>query len=105
MKLRLGLLVAHMIGLGFIAQAQDYVRTIPIKSGDVLFMRVWGHPNLDTRIEVMPDGRITLPVVGEVHADGLNLEQLKERCEVAYASYLRTPPHVGVIFIKLPKPN
>ena len=46
--------------------------------GDVLYIKVWNSPNLTSPVEVGPDGILSMPLIGEVKADGLTREQLKE---------------------------
>jgi len=104
MKRQIWLLVAALMGVGAItAEAQDYFRTIPINPGDILFVRVWRHPNLNTRIEVKSDGTITLPLIGDLRAEGLDLDQFQARCEAGYAALFPTQTHVGVVFVNFPK--
>lgn len=49
-----------------IAAASQYV----VDVGDVLSVRVLGHEDMTTRVRVRPDGRIALPIIGEVEARG-----------------------------------
>ena len=44
----------------------DYV----VHSGDVLDVQVWGEPRLSGEVVVRDDGRITMPLIGDVPADG-----------------------------------
>ena len=43
---------------------------------DVLVIRVWNMPTLSGAVSVGPDGMISMPLVGEVKADGLTAKQL-----------------------------
>jgi polysaccharide export outer membrane protein len=55
------------------SHADDYL----IGDGDTLNVSVWGSPELSsTSIIVRPDGKITLPGVGDVTASGFTPEQL-----------------------------
>src|SRR5580658_255934 len=45
---------------------------------DVISIKVWNNPNLSSPLDVGPDGMISLPLVGQVKAEGLTKEQLKE---------------------------
>src|SRR5262245_39805908 len=56
------------------ASDADYV----IGSDDVLQVTVWGHQDLDQVVAVRPDGKISLPLAGEVKAAGLTVPQLAE---------------------------
>jgi polysaccharide export outer membrane protein len=46
---------------------------------DILLIRVWREPELSQGVQVRPDGKITLPLIGEIQAAGLTLEGLKDR--------------------------
>jgi polysaccharide biosynthesis/export protein len=48
------------------AFASDYI----IGDGDVLQVSVWGNPELSVQVTVRPDGKITIPAVGDVQATG-----------------------------------
>ncbi len=49
-----------------LSQARDYV----IGEGDVLDIFVWGVKELNVSVKVRPDGKITIPGVGDVKASG-----------------------------------
>jgi polysaccharide biosynthesis/export protein len=53
--------------------AEDYV----IGEGDVLFVSVWGEEALNVQSIVRPDGRITVPGLGEVAAAGKTPSELQ----------------------------
>lgn len=48
-----------------------------INGGDTLHISVYGEPNLDKDVRVQPDGRISFPLVGNVTAFGMTLEELQ----------------------------
>lgn len=58
---------------------------------DVLEVSVWGYPDLTRTVAVRPDGRVSLPLVGEVRAAGLSVDQLARVLTRAYAEYIREP--------------
>ncbi len=58
-----------------IAGAVEY--TIGI--GDILSIRVWGEDALSTDVKVRSDGKISMPGVGDIQADGLTPVQLQGR--------------------------
>lgn len=49
------------------------------QSGDTIKVHVWGYSELDHTANVQPNGRITLPLVGEVDAAGATVSELRER--------------------------
>jgi polysaccharide export outer membrane protein len=63
---------------------------------DVLGVVFWKEPDLTSDVTVRPDGRITLPVIGELAAAGLRPEQLQTEI-VARASKYLTAPNVQVV--------
>ncbi len=58
---------------------------------DMLQINVWGSPDLNVLIPVRPDGMISVPLLGDVKADGITPSQLKARLEKAYKKYIKTP--------------
>ena len=64
----------------------DYI----IGSGDILEISVWKEPDLAKQVTVLPDGSISFPLIGQIHAEGLTLNQLKEQIE---QKILRFVPH------------
>jgi polysaccharide export outer membrane protein len=57
------------------ALAGDYV----IGEGDTLGISVWGVKELSVSVKVRPDGKITIPALGEVKAADLMPTELQER--------------------------
>jgi polysaccharide export outer membrane protein len=63
-----------------------------IASGDVLAIRVLGHDELsDPKVRVRDDGRIALPIVGEVNARGTKPSELRGALETRFKDYLKEP--------------
>ncbi|HPG28492.1 MAG TPA: polysaccharide biosynthesis/export family protein, partial [Myxococcota bacterium] len=71
---------------------EDYVIGIP----DVLKIVVWRNPELSVEVPVRRDGKISVPLVDDVQAEGLTPEELKEVLTEALAEYV-TAPDVTVI--------
>lgn len=67
--------------------AKDYV----IGRGDVLEVSVWGVPEMSRTVVVRPDGKITLPAVGDVVADGDTPENLSKAISAAMKNYIKQP--------------
>lgn len=63
---------------------------------DVLGVVFWREPDLSGDVTVRPDGRISLPVIGELEAAGLTPNALRERVQAAAAKYL-TEVNVAVV--------
>jgi polysaccharide export outer membrane protein len=58
---------------------------------DVLEVTVWAYPDLTRTVVVRPDGRISLPLVGNIQAAGVSVERLTEFLTKAYGAYIITP--------------
>src|SRR5271166_6306142 len=67
-----------------------------IGNGDVLAINVWKQPDISRSLPVRSDGRISLPLVGEVQAAGLTPLKLEEEITGKLEPYL-TEPEVTVI--------
>ena len=73
------------------AMAQSSYR---IQSGDVLAMEVLEDPSLNRSLLVLPDGTVSLPLVGGVNAAGQSVDGLKAAISAALASKFAAPPTV-----------
>lgn len=73
-------------------ERQDYVIGIP----DLLKIHVWRSPELTVEVPVRSDGKISVPLVDDVQAEGLTTEELKEVLTEALSDYV-TAPDVTVI--------
>ena len=66
-------------------------KTYAIGIGDVLYIRVWREMDFTGAYGVRPDGKITIPLVGDVQAAGLTPERLGEQLKEALAEYINSP--------------
>ncbi len=79
------------------AKADAYITgDYKIGSEDVLEVIVWKNPDLTKVVSVRPDGKISLPLIGDVEAEGLTVAQLKKALEVRLKEYKETP-NVSVV--------
>lgn len=85
--LRLAVLVWFLVGVPIWSLAADYV----IGDGDSLNIAVWGAPEFSVGVIVRPDGKITLPAVGDVKATGLTPKQLSDELVVVLDAYVKKP--------------
>jgi polysaccharide export outer membrane protein len=69
------------------ARAKDYV----IGGGDTLKVSVWGNPELSITIMVRPDGKISIPALGEIEASGLTPMELTGVLEKEMTKVMKTP--------------
>ena len=58
---------------------------------DVLQVNVWQNAELSVAVPVRPDGKISVPLVGDVVAAGLTAEKLAAEMEKSLANYIRNP--------------
>lgn len=62
-----------------------------IGADDVLNVMFWRDKEMTADVVVRPDGRITLPLVSDIIAQGLTPEQLRERIRAEAAKYVEEP--------------
>jgi polysaccharide export outer membrane protein len=62
----------------------DYV----IGPGDVLDISVWKEQALTKLVTVLPDGKISFPLVGAIRAGGKTLDQLSKELETKLSRYV-----------------
>lgn len=77
------------------ARKKDY-QLVP---GDKLRIEVYKDPQLSQSLQVRPDGKITLPLVGDVEAAGLTPLALRDQLTAALKEYI-TNPVVTVIVVE-----
>ena len=58
---------------------------------DVISIQVWREDNLSRSVAVRPDGKITLPLIGDVQAGGLTPIQVAAKVTEAYSKYVNRP--------------
>lgn len=60
-------------------------------SEDIVFIKTWREPDFTFQVAVRPDGKITVPLVGEVQAGGLTPQQLTNDLKQSLAKYINKP--------------
>lgn len=65
----------------------DYI----IGAGDVINIFVWREPDLSKIVPVSPDGKISLPLINELKADGLTVQQLRESITEGLKKFMAEP--------------
>jgi polysaccharide export outer membrane protein len=73
--------------------AQEYL----IGPEDVVEVMVWKNADLSRTTSVRPDGKISLPLIGDVQAAGLTAELLRDSIAEKLQSYYKEPPQISVI--------
>lgn len=70
-----------------IVRGGDYI----ISEGDTLNISVWGNKELSAIVKVRPDGKISLPALGEVHAADLTPLKLQNQLTERMKSLVKNP--------------
>ena len=62
-----------------------------VEIGDVLDIDVWRVPDISRSVTVRPDGRISMPLVGDLDVSGINLVEMKQLVTRKLSEYVRSP--------------
>ena len=73
------------------AVAADSSNMYNLHQGDTVSVSVWREDTLRTQAIVLPDGSITLPLIGRVEVAGLNTPQAEQRIAEKLKEYLPDP--------------
>jgi polysaccharide export outer membrane protein len=73
------------------SSAQPHDNNFVIGNDDVLAINVWKEPDISRAIPVRSDGKISLPLVGEVQAAGLTPLALEKDIAVKLKNYIAEP--------------
>lgn len=66
-------------------------QTFVIGPEDVLMVRVWREPEHSGIVTVRPDGKITLPLLGDIQAGGLTPDQLDRQITQSLSKLINNP--------------
>jgi len=67
---------------------------------DRIQVSVWRNPDLSVTVPVRPDGKISVPLIGDVQAGGLTAEEVANTIKQKLSYYIRDPD-VTVIVVEL----
>src|SRR5262245_42917659 len=56
---------------------------------DVLHVAVWDNKDLDETVFVRPDGKVSLPLIGEIQAAGLTVTELAQNLSEQYGKTVK----------------
>ena len=98
LPIQFGLLVILFISTLVSSNATFAQQPSPYLIGatDVLNIYVWKEPDLTQDVTVLPDGKITFPLIGEIQAQGRTVTQLKKDISDKLKDYV-TAPEVTVV--------
>jgi len=71
---------------------------------DVIEVFVWKEPDVSRVVLVRPDGKISLPLIGDIKAEGLSPKALAEELKRAFSEYIEAP-EVSVIVNEVNSPK
>jgi polysaccharide biosynthesis/export protein len=83
---RLVLTLLVVLGLPSLALAQD--GAYRVNAGDLLDVSVWGEEDLSREVLVLPDGTMTIPLAGQMKAEGRTTTELEEELRQRLARYI-----------------
>lgn len=86
-------IVAMALSLSTAAMAQS---GYAIQTGDTLNIEVLEDPSLDRNVLVLPDGRISFPLIGTITAAGRSVDSLRNALVAALTPDFASPPTVFV---------
>ena len=75
---------------------EDPPNAYAIGIGDVIEISVWKSPELGVTVPVRPDGRISVPLLGDLQAAGMTPLTLKGRLKDGFQEFV-TAPEVSVV--------
>jgi polysaccharide export outer membrane protein len=78
---------------------QQSTESYVIGSGDTLAVDVWREPTLSKNVTVRLDGKISLPLIDDIQADGLTCEEMEDLIEMKYKDFVDVP-EVSVTLLK-----
>lgn len=73
------------------AGASTVLAEYKIGVGDALAINVWRNPELSLNVPVRPDGKISMPLVGDIMAANLSAEELAKSITTSLSAYIRSP--------------
>jgi polysaccharide export outer membrane protein len=68
-----------------------------IGAGDLLSVHVWKEPEISRKVTVRPDGKVSLPLIQDVQAEGLTPAQLVAALTEAFQVHLKDPEVAVVV--------
>jgi polysaccharide export outer membrane protein len=70
-----------------VGEVDDYVIGVP----DLLQLTVWQHPDFTGPLLVRRDGKVSVPMMGDIQAEGLTPVALAEKIRVALSEFISNP--------------
>ncbi len=83
--------------------AADEPAPYRIQPGDVLTVSVWKETELQSEVIVRPDGGVSFPLAGDMHASGGTVDELRRMIDERLRKYIPDP--VVTVSVKAPAGN
>lgn len=81
------LIISLMFIISWAAHAEGYT----IGAEDMIQISVWGNNELNVHVPVRPDGMISMPLIGDIKAEGKTPPELKVALEKELKRYVKAP--------------
>jgi len=88
-RLPLSFIIPVLLSLFSVVPAQGADEAYVIGAADVLEVQVWDNKDLNQVVFVRPDGKISLPLLGEIQAGGKTVKELQEALAEAYTKSVK----------------
>ena len=88
-RLALSSVVPVLLSLFSVIPAHAVDEAYVIGAADLLEVQVWDNKDLNQVVFVRPDGKISLPLIGEVQAGGKTVQQLQDALAELYAKTVK----------------
>jgi polysaccharide biosynthesis/export protein len=75
----------------------DTAQPYHIGVDDTISINVWKNPELSVEVPVRPDGKVSMPLIGDVQAGGLTPEQVASDIQKELRLYIRDPRVVVMV--------
>lgn len=90
--------VASLPPVSELPKTEEIASSYQLGAEDVIEVQVWKNPDLSRGgVIVRPDGKISLPLIGDVQVAGLTADEVKESIKEQLKAYYQEPPEVSVI--------
>jgi polysaccharide biosynthesis/export protein len=82
---------------GYVAEPLNINDEYILQSGDTLEVKFFSYPELNEKVTIRPDGRISLQAIEEVKAAGLKPQDLESLLKQKYAKILKKPEAAVIV--------
>jgi len=95
-KIKIVFLLALIFGFGVLSFSQEY----RVGPEDLLSISFWQQPDLNSVVKVRQDGKISLPVIGEIMAAGLTPAELSKKIVGDISFYNKNISQATVVILE-----